>query len=164
MIALDMIAYNPDAPAQPRARIYYAQDNSPLTQALADALLDHAGIVATIGQMGRSDHVPFDASGFDAALLIEYDVASNPHYHRLTDALETAGYIDYAYATAMTRGAVAYLADAAVLDQAPGQIPEPCTVLLLGQGVLGLWVVRRRRRTRTRLQGLLLLPVSRISP
>ena len=67
------------------------------------------------GASSASDHHPFELAGVDAALVIEYDVWSNPHYHKATDAVETAGYIDYAYATKVTRGVLGYLATAAGL-------------------------------------------------
>lgn len=134
MIALDMIAYagaNPD-----KANIYWAQDNSGLTAQLQGALNTYGGIAATVGQSGSSDHVPFDTAGYDAALLIEYDVWSNPHYHSPQDSVDTAGYIDDAYATRMTQGVVGYLATAAVL------VPEPGTAVLF---LVGAWVAFRRR-------------------
>jgi hypothetical protein len=51
----------------------------------------------------------------DAALVIEYNVWSNPYYHQLTAAVETVGNIDYVYATKVTRGVMGYLATAAGL-------------------------------------------------
>ena len=31
----------------------------------------------------------FEQNGFDAALVIEYAMRDNPHYHKATDAVET---------------------------------------------------------------------------
>lgn len=147
MIQLDMIAYNPTGPDLDKAWVYYAQDNSPLTQALRDALQLYGGIDATVGQEGRSDHVWFDNMGFDAALTIEYRYLTNPSYHSAADSVDTPGYIDYAYATKITRGVVGYLASAAMLQQTQ-VIPEPCSALLLSTA--SGWLLRMRRRRRRR--------------
>ncbi|MBN1853679.1 MAG: M20/M25/M40 family metallo-hydrolase [Pirellulales bacterium] len=118
MISLDMIAYHPYSTGESHyreARVYYSSDNSTLTSELADALDTFGNISGMIGQFGSSDHVPFDNQGFNAALLIEYAVWSNPNYHRWSDSVDTQNYIDYAYATDMTRGVVGYLSTAAVV-------------------------------------------------
>lgn len=150
MVALDMIAYNPVGTHHDKAYVYWYQDNSPLTTDLQDALATYGhGLLGEIAHLSSasSDHAPFDANGFDAALLIEHAVWSNPHYHLSTDSVDTAGYIDYAYATDMTRGVVGYLATAAELYEV-SQIPEPATVVLLGSGMVAvLLLVWRRRRT-----------------
>ncbi len=139
MISMDMIAYNSD--------IYYnvagiaGRDSSmPLKSALADAIsLYGNGLSPDIrGRMGRSDHASFEQYGFQAALLIEASARSNPHYHRLSDTVDTPGYIDYEYATNMVRSSVGYFATAAV------PIPEPSTVLLLGVGLIILKMRARR--------------------
>lgn len=150
MISLDMIAYNPVGANEDKARIYYDDDILPpdpipqITSDLADAIAQYSGGLSTVIERlayEGSDHAPFADVGFEAALLIEYNVWNNPHYHKSTDSVDTAGYIDYEYATQMTRGTVGYLATAA------GQVPEPETVTLLGSGLLvvalGVW----RRRT-----------------
>jgi Zn-dependent M28 family amino/carboxypeptidase len=149
MISLDMIAYNPAGPNQDKAHIYYYADGSPipqLTAELADAMAEYGeGLSAIIDPLASrsSDHVPFTDHGFEAALLIEYNVWSNPHYHRPTDSVDTANYIDYEYATRMTRGTVGYLATAAA------QVPEPGTLTLLASGVVALAIVLLRRRCRS---------------
>ena len=140
MISLDMIAYNPAANPD-KAGIYYATDNTPLTQALSDSLSTYGGITATIGQMGRSDHESFDNNNFSSCLLIECNFSgtwANPNYHKATDALETPNYIDFAYATNMTRGAVGYLVESATLVI----IPEPAGLGLIAMVLL---VIRHRR-------------------
>jgi hypothetical protein len=140
MISLDMIAYNP-ASNHDKAYVYGKTASDPIKQDLADALAAYTGITPTIGgDMPGSDHAPFEDEGFDACLLIEYNWSPNPNYHRSTDSIDTPGYLDYAFATEMTRGAVGYLATAA------GLVPEPATLALLGAGALAL-LVRRQRRT-----------------
>jgi len=138
MISLDMIAYNGSGSDQ--ARIYGRQQSEPLKDALALAAALYGGLTAVdFGPLNASDHAPFEDAGFQACLLIEYDVWDNPHYHRQTDSVDTPGYIDYAYATDMLRSAVGYLATSAVL------IPEPATLVLLALGALMATGKRFRR-------------------
>ena len=142
MISLDMIAYNPVGPTEDMARIYY-DTHLPIPQItsdLADAMAEYSGLSTTIAPGGDvSDHAPFAHVGFESALLIEYNVWSNPNYHKLTDSVDTAGYIDYQYATQMTRGTVGYLATAAQ------HVPEPEIPTLLGTGLLVVALIVRRR-------------------
>lgn len=119
MISLDMIAYNPYG--YHRALLNGRTASNPIKTALINALRDYAGITGyDDGPLDASDHAPFEWLGFQACLLIEYDVDSNPHYHRSTDSVDTPNYIDYGYATQMTKGAVAYLAQSAGLISGGG--------------------------------------------
>jgi len=137
MVSLDMIAYNPPGDHN-KAYIYGRTASAPIRQALAAAVTTYSGgILPEIGgDLPYSDHAPFEAQGFQACLLIEHAWGANGKYHQLTDSVDTAGYIDYAYATAMTRGAVGYAAAAA------GLMPEPATMLMLTLGMLAL-IARR---------------------
>jgi Zn-dependent M28 family amino/carboxypeptidase len=137
MISMDMIAYN--ASGSNRARIYGNDYSAPLKDALGQAVaLYGQGLTAVdSGVLDLSDHAPFQNLGFEAVLLIEYDVWSNPYLHDPRDTVDTPGYIDYAFATNMVRSAVGYLAESAVL------VPEPATVVLLALGIL---LARPRRR------------------
>jgi len=139
MISLDMIAYN--HLAGNTASIYGRAASLALKQALADAMATYGdGLTATIyGQLDASDHAPFEWQGFHAALLIEGGAWSNPYYHQPTDSVDTPGFIDYLFATRMTRSTVGYLATVAVL------VPEPATAALLGGGLVWLIVLRRTR-------------------
>jgi Zn-dependent M28 family amino/carboxypeptidase len=77
------------------------------------------GVDAVIaGTNGQSDHKPFEENGYDAVLIIEYEVWNNPHYHQQTDAVETSNYIDYTFATNVTSAATGYLADFAAIANA----------------------------------------------
>jgi hypothetical protein len=137
MVSLDMIAYNPPGDHN-KAYIYGRTASAPIKQALAAAVTAYSGSIAPDigGDLPYSDHAPFEEKGFQACLLIEHAWGANGKYHQLTDSIDTAGYIDYAYATAMTRGAVGYAATAA------GIVPEPATMLMLTLGMLAL-IARR---------------------
>ncbi len=112
MISLDMIAYDPGNAGL--ALLYGRSASNPIKQALASALVEYAGITSSIqGALDASDHAPFEWQGFQACLLIENDVWNNPYYHQWNDSVDTPGYINYAYATDMTRGVAGWLTDAA---------------------------------------------------
>jgi len=170
MVQLDMIAFNPaDDPQNPgnpnpnedHVLLFRSGSNpgqTQLTQDLQDALELFGGFaVADIEDRGAnaaSDHHPFGVAGVPNALVIEYFPGNgptgwNPYYHTAGDSVDSPGYIDYAYATAITRGTVGYIAEAAVIvSSSSGVIPEPCTLVILGSGYLGLITVRRRRNRR----------------
>ncbi|MFW5652415.1 MAG: M28 family metallopeptidase, partial [Planctomycetota bacterium] len=94
MISLDMIAYDPFD--RDRALLYGSSASNPLKDDLADAMLTYGGIAAfDDGRGDFSDHAPFERRGFQACLLIEYDVWSNPHYHLQSDTIDTPNYINY---------------------------------------------------------------------
>jgi hypothetical protein len=135
MVSLDMIAYNNGSNA---ASIYGRDSSNPFKNNLASAVSTYGnGISAVInGVLDASDHAPFEAQGFQAALLIEYDVWNNPYYHKAGDSVDTLNYIDYSFATNLVGSTVGFFATNAVL------IPEPATLLLLGFGAV---VLRRKR-------------------
>jgi hypothetical protein len=111
MISADMVAYDTGSN---RARIY-RRDSSPMADALGAAVEEYGQGLSWVdaGWISASDHAPFDQAGFDACLLIEYDVWSNPHYHQPEDSVDTPGYINYAFAVRMTRSMVGMLVDVA---------------------------------------------------
>lgn len=112
MISMDMIAHDPNNNF--RARIYGSSASNPIKQAIASALNEYTDIAPTIlGALDASDHAPFEWRGFQACLLIEYDVWNNPFYHQWNDSVDTPGNINYAFATDMTRGIAGWLTDAA---------------------------------------------------
>jgi len=144
MISLDMLAYNPAGPNHDTVLIYGRTASNPIKEALAEAIdLYGGGVTASIqGQLNSSDHAPFEARGWQACLLIETAVWTNPYYHKSTDSVDTLNYIDYTYATDLTRAATGYIATAATLTM----VPEPnCTLILL---VLTLVKLGRRRPRR----------------
>ena len=148
MISMDMIAYNPAGAYHDYASIYNNAASDPLGDALEAALTTYGGLtVARPGTMNSSDHYPFQQRGFQALLMIEYSWASNPYYHTATDTVDTADYLDYVFATDMTRGAVGLLA-----DQAGTYAPEPTTTALMASALVALGVrLRGRRRVKVTL-------------
>jgi len=140
MIELDMIAFNPAGANHDRARIFSASTSqNAATLGLFSAMTTYvAGVTPYFaGRATNSDHYPFGLRGFPAALLIE--PSGNPYYHQQTDSVDTAAYIDYWYATQMTRGAVAYLA------AAEADLPEPAALLSVMSGLILLAIAHRRR-------------------
>jgi len=122
MISLDMIAYNHEGSNE--ASIYGRSASTATKQALANAVTTYGGGLTPSdeGRLDGSDHASFEAQGFQAALLIEGGHGSNPYYHEAGDSVDTPAYIDYAFATNMTRATVGYLATAAGLADEPGLI------------------------------------------
>lgn len=144
MISLDMIAYNT---GNNTADIFGTTASDPLKLTLSGALQTYGGLTVQInGASGGSDHWPFEQNGYQAALMIED--WSNPYYHSLNDNVDTASYINYTFAADMTKGAVGYVAGAAVL-----LVPEPSVaspgalvVIVLAAAILRSCAGARRAR------------------
>ena len=118
MISLDMIAYNLNGANA--ADIYGRTEANSLKYALKSACQTYGGISVQVGgPTSNSDHYPFGQHGFNSCILIED--WGNPYYHTANDNVDVSGYIDYAYATKMTRGVVGWVAEAA------GVFPDPIT-------------------------------------
>ena len=115
MISLDMIAYNQPDVDHDVVSILDVDNLGNIKSALVSAFAEYGdGVIGRDdGTIDLSDHAFFDIYGFDAALVIESGVYSNPHYHLDTDAVETPDYIDYVYATKITRAIAGYLAQSA---------------------------------------------------
>jgi len=115
VVNLDMIAYNQPGDDHDVVSLYDLDDVGNVKPGLASAFDDYgAGLTGrNEGVMGMSDHEYFDMYGFDAVLVIESGVFNNPYYHESTDAVETPDYLDYEYATKVTRAVTGYLAQAA---------------------------------------------------
>lgn len=124
MISADMIAFNPGGVN--RAAVYGSTNSDPCKRALADSLSLYGGIEPIMyGRMDRSDHAPFERQGWQAALLIENQWGSNPNYHHQSDSVDTPDYIDYEFATNMTRGVLGWLAVSAVPDEMNTLLGDP---------------------------------------
>lgn len=116
VVALDMIACNTSTN---RPEICCLALSEPLMLSLSNAVaLYGQGLeVSYGGPETNADHFSFEAKGFQACLLFE--AGKNPWYHTLSDCIETPGYIDYDFATQMTRSAVGWIATAAGISSAP---------------------------------------------
>jgi hypothetical protein len=111
MVSADMVAYNTGADtAEIECRLTSINLQDDLIAAVfgyGDGLNPHAA-----GTGPYSDHWPFDYDGgYQACLLIEN--WGNPYFHSPNDNVDMADYLDYAYATRMTRSIVGFLVDAA---------------------------------------------------
>lgn len=140
MLSLDMVAYNPTGSNHNKLRLY-SRDNE-LRAAVELAITAYSGGLTPVwsGWMGYSDHKPFDDRGYQAGLLIEFSWGTNPHYHKVTDSVDTPGYLDYLFATRTTRAVVGWMATAGGLLQL---VPEPSLWWLI---VWGWGVVRIAQR------------------
>jgi hypothetical protein len=61
-----------------------------------------------------NDHCPFEDAGIPGCRLLEAAYLSNPYDHTSEDSVDRPGYIDYAYATKITRSIVGFLVDHAL--------------------------------------------------
>jgi hypothetical protein len=118
MISLDMIAYNPPAATNQAHIMGGGGTNQPVRKTLHASFVRHTDLqVVDARASSASDHHPFWQRGIDSCLLIEPLNSSgyplNPYYHKLTDAVDTAGYIDYPYAVKMSRAVAAWLVESA---------------------------------------------------
>ncbi|UCE59029.1 MAG: M28 family peptidase [Phycisphaerales bacterium] len=109
MISADMVAYN--AAGADVFEIYGRAASNPIKLALSDAVATYGlGLTSYVGGMlNSSDHVSFEAAGIEACLLVEE--WGNPYYHTQMDSVDTPSYIDYDYATRITRAVVGFLVD-----------------------------------------------------
>lgn len=140
MVSLDMIAYNDKGGNQ--AFIYGRDSSDPVRNSLKSAIdLYGNGITTNIqGAFDASDHAPFEWNGYSACLLIE-DYRNNAFYHTQQDSFDSPGYLDFDYATNLTRSTVGWAAGQAGVNA----VPEPLTIVGLGAG---LTILARRRRSK----------------
>ena len=129
MISMDMIAYNTGAES---VDIYGRSASSPLKQTLAGAVKTYSGGLSSVirGTADNSDHAPFEWHGFEACLIIED--WGNPYYHSQNDHVEMPDYIDYDFATQITRSVCGWLVDSA------GLIVAECPWDLDANGLVGV--------------------------
>ncbi len=141
MISLDMIAWNPAGLRHDWVRVYAGSDYWVHRSEVAAAIEAYSSLTALpCKDLRASDHVPFEDAGFPGAMVIEESHGTNPHYHQPEDSVDSADYIDYAFATEVTRGIAGWTAQYAGATETP----EPGTLLLVAAGVACLaW----RRRT-----------------
>ena len=113
MISCDMVSYdNGSYSVQIEARQPFS---SQLQEAVGLAVDMYGGDLGhNIATGGGSDNDLFEQAGIPACLVIES--GSNPHWHKGSDSVDTPCYIDYAYATQVTRAVVGFLVDHAGID------------------------------------------------
>jgi hypothetical protein len=135
MLSIDMISYKD--PSNPSKAFVYS-DYVPFRSAVAGAINSYSGGLTAVegGNEWGTDNWGFGTYNKPNGFLEENFVA-DPNYHKTTDSVDTPGYIDYAYATSMTRGAVGWLAGSAVA------VPEPGTLALLALALACLLPLRR---------------------
>lgn len=137
VVSLDMIAYS--GPDPDKARIRGRTQSDLLKDAVAQALVDYAGLAPTVeGELDRTDHAPFEWAGFQGCWLAEYNyIEYNPHYHQQTDSVDTPNYIDYEYGAKITRAVIGWLVDQAGLR--PSLIADDVVVPESG-GTIDFWI------------------------
>ncbi len=113
MISADMVAYNTGANS---VDLFGYSASNAFKLALGDAILDYGQGLSFVNQgpLNASDHAPFEQAGFQACLLIED--WGNPFYHTQQDHVEMPDYIDYVFATRITRSVVGFLVDQAGVE------------------------------------------------
>ncbi|MHC4947074.1 MAG: M28 family metallopeptidase [Planctomycetota bacterium] len=138
MISMDMIAYDAGAES---VDIYGRTASNGVKNTLAQAVLDWGqGLdVVTHGSLDASDHAPFEWQGFQACIIIED--WGNPYYHTQNDYVGQFGYIDYGFATRITRSVCGWLVDeAGVIDTCPADVDGSTSVDVTDLlNVLGAW-------------------------
>jgi Zn-dependent M28 family amino/carboxypeptidase len=139
MISLDMIANNND---NDLVSIFGRTTSDPIKLALSNSIAMYGnGLATTIGgDQPNSDHAPFEVYGFEACLFMEGNYQNNFFYHNAGDTVDTLGYIDYEFATDITRSTVGFLATEAGLFSAP----DAGSTLWLLSGSLGILLGMRR--------------------
>jgi hypothetical protein len=146
MVSMDMIAFNPAGVNSNKAQIYGGNSDAakPVRTNLANALTQYGGLsFDNSGANNSSDHGPFYYGGMDACLLIEYNHGPNPYYHQIADSVDTPGYIDYEFATKMTKGVAGYLCSQAGLvppasASAPQLSPDGTNLVMNWDSMAGL--------------------------
>ena len=110
MYSADMVAYSTLGNTQANV---YRRTTSPVANALQTSITLYSNGLTpyNAGWISASDHASFDAGGFDAALLIEYEVWDNPYYHTSQDTFEQSGNLNFPYAVKMTRAMVGCLVE-----------------------------------------------------
>ncbi len=143
MLNFDMIAY----PGSGGGKNVFLAGNSGLVDAMANNALKYTDLTTTLNynNLYGSDHYYFHSSYFNgstSAFAIEAAPASipshNPNYHKTAD---TVDYLDFSYASNVTRMGVATLAGLANV------IPEPSSLLcFLSGGLLIIFVHTRTKQ------------------
>ena len=107
LINLDMVGFSPEETND--FLIEYdngnvVQDNDKYSRAVANYIKgiaeNHTDLNATLGLLGNSDYLPFEALGYTVIGLHDDGVTKNPNHHTMND---TPNLLDYEYLTSVTR-------------------------------------------------------------
>jgi hypothetical protein len=148
MVSLDMISWN--MPSKPNQALLYG-NSSTIKQAFGTAMTTYSNGITWSdgGDWAASDQYPFETRGFSTCWLYEAQKQGNTSIHGPNDNVDrTDGYIDYAYATKMTRGLVGYMATAAGFIGPGAFVPEPGGVVVLAMALCCLAGFARRATAR----------------
>jgi hypothetical protein len=138
MLSVDMIAYRD--PKNPN-KAYVYSDYPAFRASLAGAINTYGDGLTAIQNANEwgTDNWGFGAYDKPNGFL-EENFSADPNYHKLTDSVDTPGYINYAYATQMTRGLTGWLAESAIV------VPEPSTLALFAVAAACCLSLRRLTR------------------
>jgi Zn-dependent M28 family amino/carboxypeptidase len=107
LINLDMIGFSPEETND--FLIEYdngnvVQDNDKYSRAIANFIKiiaeNYTNLNATLGLVGNTDYLPFEALGYTIIGLHDDGVTKNPNHHTMND---TPDLLDYGYLTSVTR-------------------------------------------------------------
>ncbi|UCC28763.1 MAG: M20/M25/M40 family metallo-hydrolase, partial [Phycisphaerales bacterium] len=112
MISADMVAWN-NGENSVEINGWPVADPWDIKDAIAEAVAAYGNALGSVISESTccSDHMPFLQADLQAALVIEYDFWNNPNLHTPFDNVDMPDYIDYAYATRVTRSLVGFLVD-----------------------------------------------------
>ena len=130
MIALDQLSFNWSGYTHNLIAICPPNtDLNPTRTAFENAVRSYSGGLTPVygGVTSTSDHAPF-AALTSAISVVEASWSYNTRMHTLADSVDEEGYIDYVFATRVTRSVAAWLASQA------GAIPEAANEMRLRLG------------------------------
>lgn len=128
MVQLDMISFNPPGYNHNIVAVCPPNGQPNATLNLMESTITRysGGLTGVYGGIATgSDHTSF-APLTQSAEVIEAGFYSNTSYHKAADSVDTPNYVDYTFATGVTRSVVGYLAEQARL------MPENADALRLG--------------------------------
>jgi hypothetical protein len=132
-----MIGYDAAGANHGTVDLHYPNTTRPaIVTTLGSAITQYGNGVSPVpahdASLGLSDHEAFYLAGYDAVWVGEHNYPTDPNFHQVTDSVDTPNYINYAYATNITRGIVGYMAAEANV------VPEPNSIVLLFIALVGM--------------------------
>jgi uncharacterized protein (TIGR03437 family) len=117
MLQMDMVAFNPPGPTHDLLALCVPNTAAnTIMPSIWSAVARYGAPVVPVsgGVSTTSDHASFTRQA-PSVQMIEAGFYSNQNYHHASDSVDTPAYIDYAFASVVTRSVVGYLADQAGL-------------------------------------------------